>query len=189
MSGIPTVQFISGLPVAISPEVTAAFTNGFWSGSINVLGPATDMYFIADDTAGHIGLSVPFTTEYIADSDSDGLLDEWEMAHFGSLAASPNSDADADGLTNLQEQAAGTHPLDAGSALRVVGVEFNGSDVNVQFTSIAGKAYRVERSNQLGSGEWTPVADNLPGINGVLQVTDFGAGATSPAFYRVRLLP
>jgi hypothetical protein len=73
--------------------------------------------------------------------------------------------------------------------LRVVGVEFNGFDVNVRFTSVAGKTYRVERSSALAFGQWNTVVDNLPGINGVLQVTDFGVATLSPVFYRVRLLP
>jgi len=189
LNGIPTAQFISGAPVAIVPEVTSTFTNGVWSGALNVLEPAAQMQFVADDTAGHLGSSAPFTTEYVADSDGDGLLDEWELTYFGSLDASPGADADGDGLTNAQEQTAGTHPLDSASVLRVLGVEFNGFDVNVRFTSVAGKTYRVERSSALAFGQWNAVVDNLPGINGVLQVTDFGVATLSPVFYRVRLLP
>jgi thrombospondin type 3 repeat protein len=147
------------------------------------------MHLIADDAAGHLGLSVPFTTEFIPDSDGDGLLDEWELTYFGSLAASPNADSDLDGLTNLQEQTAGTHPLDSANVLRILGVDFDGSDVNVRFVSVAGKTYRVERSDRVGSGEWTTVIDNLPGIGGVLQVTDFGGAGGSVRVYRVRLLP
>lgn len=189
LSGIPIIQFLSGLPVEITPDVTAAFTNGVWRGAINVLEPASNMHFVADDTVGHIGLSAPFTTEFIPDSDGDGLLDEWELAYFGSLNASAHADADADGLTNLQEHTAGTHPLDPVSVLRITGVEFNGSDVNIHFTSIAGRTYRLERAEQLAAGQWTIIADNVPGIDAVLQVTDFNAAATPTRFYRVRLLP
>src|SRR5262245_25819064 len=45
-----------------------------------------------------------------ADSDNDGLPDEWELRHFGNLNQGPNGDPDGDGLTNLQELAAGTNP-------------------------------------------------------------------------------
>ena len=46
------------------------------------------------------------------DSDSDGLPDEWELAHFGSThAAHPADDPDGDGLDNAGEVAAGTNPL------------------------------------------------------------------------------
>lgn len=187
--GIPTVQFISGSSVAVTPEVTAAFNKGVWSGSINVLEAASEMFFVADDSAGHLGFSVPFTTEFVADSDDDGLLDAWELAYFGSLSASPGSDPDSDGLTNLQEQNAGTNPLDAASVLRIVRVEFTGSEVNLGFTSIAGKTYRVEAANALAPNAWTVVADNVPGIDDVLQISDFDNGGSGQRFYRVRLVP
>lgn len=44
----------------------------------------------------------------VSDSDSDGMDDEWEIAVFGSIEANANEDADADGLTNLEEFIAGT---------------------------------------------------------------------------------
>ena len=188
LSGMLPAQFISGSSIAVTPEV-ATFSNGLWTGAITMLEPSSSMSLVADDTAGHIGFSAPFMAEFVADADSDGLLDEWELAHFGSLAASPGDDPDGDGLTNLQEQTTGTHPLDHSSVLRVLKVTFDGSDVVVHFNSIIGRTYRVERSDQLASGQWTPVADNLPGIGEVLQVSDFGAAAGSPRFYRVRLLP
>jgi hypothetical protein len=187
--GYPTIQFISGASVPVTPEVTAAFDKGVWTGALNVLEPASQMYFSADDAAGHVGFSVPFATEFVADSDADGLLDEWELTYFGSLSPTAGGDADGDGLTNLQEQNAGTNPMDGNSVLRVVSVEYNGATVNVRFTSVAGRTYRVETSNQLTSGSWSVVVDDLPGINDVLQVTDFGSGAAGHRFYRVRLLP
>ncbi len=45
------------------------------------------------------------------DSDQNGLPDWWEMKHFGQLGIFPQADADADGLTNLQEYQQGRHPL------------------------------------------------------------------------------
>lgn len=44
------------------------------------------------------------------DSDSDGLPDLWEMSFFENLDASPGSDGESDGLTNLEELNAGTDP-------------------------------------------------------------------------------
>jgi alpha-tubulin suppressor-like RCC1 family protein len=46
-----------------------------------------------------------------ADTDANGLADQWEIAHFGAIGADPNADADGDGLTNIQEYRLGTDPL------------------------------------------------------------------------------
>jgi subtilisin family serine protease/subtilisin-like proprotein convertase family protein len=47
----------------------------------------------------------------ILDSDQDGLDDNWELAHFGSLAYGPQDDLDGDGFSNAREQVMGTNPL------------------------------------------------------------------------------
>ncbi len=52
------------------------------------------------------------------DSDSDGLLDSWEIQYFGNLAQDASGDFDADGWTNLQEYNAGTNPA-AGAGFQV----------------------------------------------------------------------
>lgn len=49
------------------------------------------------------------------DLDADGLDDDWEQLHFGSLADAPDADPDADGYTNLAEFQAGSHPLSLAS--------------------------------------------------------------------------
>ncbi len=50
------------------------------------------------------------------DTDADGLLDAWEITHFGNLTSQDGSDdSDGDFATNLQEQLAGTNPTDTTS--------------------------------------------------------------------------
>jgi len=44
------------------------------------------------------------------DSDTDGLADNWEFSHFGSLAETAAGDFDSDGLSNLDEFNIGTAP-------------------------------------------------------------------------------
>ena len=45
-----------------------------------------------------------------ADTDLDGLGDDWEQFYFGSLAFDGSSDFDGDGVSNADEAAQGTHP-------------------------------------------------------------------------------
>ena len=50
-------------------------------------------------------------TAWAVDNDGDGLQDEWELSYFVSLADQDASgDPDADGLTNIEEEAFGTDP-------------------------------------------------------------------------------
>lgn len=59
--------------------------------------------------------SVELTIEGVAihDTDKDGLDDDWELAHFGSLAAGPREDPDGDGLANAVEQLLSSDPNSA----------------------------------------------------------------------------
>jgi large repetitive protein len=45
------------------------------------------------------------------DTDGDGLTDLWELRWFATIDAEPDGDPDEDGLTNIEEEAAGTIPL------------------------------------------------------------------------------
>ena len=47
----------------------------------------------------------------IADTDHDGLDDDWEMARLRTLDYGPQADPDGDGYNNAREQIMGTDPL------------------------------------------------------------------------------
>ncbi|MBL7646873.1 MAG: leucine-rich repeat domain-containing protein [Candidatus Hydrogenedentes bacterium] len=84
------------------------------SGWINVLddlngaprpqGPEVDMGALEDHTP-----------PVVTDSDNDGLLDAWEIEHFGNLNQNGQEDFDNDGLTNAEEFENQTDPTDADS--------------------------------------------------------------------------
>ncbi len=58
----------------------------------------------------------PNSSASFPDTDADGLVDGWEITHFGSLAAQTAAgDADGDGATNAQEYAARSKPADSWS--------------------------------------------------------------------------
>jgi autotransporter-associated beta strand protein len=62
------------------------------------------------DAAGNF-FEKPLTLTVVNDSDNDGLDDTWELTYFQNLSATASENPDTDGLTNLQELTAGTHPL------------------------------------------------------------------------------
>ncbi len=134
---------------------------------------------------------LPFTTAAVqvpADSDGDELNDDWEIVHFGSLAATADADPDGDWWTNAQEQAAGTDPNDQTSALHITAIESLNGDLVLSFTTVAGKSYRAEYSDDLPADTWTTFADDIPGTGSIVQVTD-PSPAPEVRQYRVVLLP
>jgi hypothetical protein len=62
------------------------------------------------------------------DRDTDGLLDSWELTHFGHLAFSAGDDPDHDGIGNADELARGTHPFDPASAAITLFVRADGGE-------------------------------------------------------------
>ncbi len=129
----------------------------------------------------------------LADTDMDGIPDEYETAH----GFNPNDpadaalDADGDGFTNRQEFLAGTDPRDPESLFRIVTALRNAIDgsVAVTFTSITGKTYRVEYRDDLESGPgWTAFIPNLAGTGGNLVQQDPAAAGKPRRFYRAVLV-
>lgn len=75
---------------------------------------------------------------------------------------------------------------------RITQLDFPAGAPRVAFTTINGRAYRVERKNGLLESDWAPVNNGTTtaGNGGVVQVTDNepGAGSQPHRFYRAVLL-
>ena len=98
---------------------------------------------------------VPGRVTVLADSDGDGLPDEYESA----MGLNPTNasdaalDSDGDGLNNCEEYWAGTNPRDPKSVLKV---EWNGDGENgaLRFYAVSNETYVLERRPQAAAGTW-----------------------------------
>jgi len=105
----------------------------------------------------------------------------------------PDEDTDGDGMTNLQEDEAGTDPLDSRSRLAVSDVAVAGDDVLVTWQAVGGKRYIVQ-TNATPSGIGFADSGSVISIPGSSSTTtnylDIGGATKVPSrFYRVRLVP
>jgi uncharacterized repeat protein (TIGR03806 family) len=125
------------------------------------------------------------------DSDFDGMPDSFELANGfnrfnGNDAA---QDADADGMTNLQEYLAGTNPRNVNSVLRITRVNRFSNDLVLSFLGGTGKTFVIERGTNLPILNWLTLTNVASGANSNVTVTNRN-GVTAPReFYRIRVAP
>ena len=57
---------------------------------------------------------------------------------------------------------------------------------HIEFQSIAGRSYRVEWTDDLKAGKWTPLTQEaIAGTGQMIKIIDAGAGTQKQGFYRV----
>lgn len=137
--------------------------------------PGTDLLGVARPLDGdNAGGAAPDMGAYefiheAADSDSDTLLDRWEID--GGLDPTqaggddgPGGDPDGDGMVNSDECTADTLPLDADSCLEVLGLTTAGGALRLDWKGGIAAAQYIDVHPDLTNGAlpWTCVHTNLP---------------------------
>jgi hypothetical protein len=189
---VPNIRLLVENPITITPGQSGNFINGQWTGTVTIQEPGTNVFLRALHDTGRAGIGNTFAVEPLADTDGDGLPDNWELRYFGSLddaRGGASQDPDGDGLTNLQEFRAGTDPMNGGSSVRITSVSVAGDQVRMTFSSIAGKHYRVERTDSLAGALWLVVAENIVATGTEVEVVGRAESGQRVGFYRVRVLP
>lgn len=182
--------YIGGTAVVTGADGSASFTV-----QLNAIIPIGNTVVASiTDPSGNTSMFSPGVMVTGADSIHDGITDAWRVAHFGS--ATPTNaqscatcDPDHDGLNNLQEFFAGTDPNDSSSALRSGSLTADGNDLVLSFSTVSGITYRVEYKNDLTTGSWLLLADQILGTGNTIQLTDPNAAPTGHRYYRVEVLP
>ncbi len=151
------------------------------------VGVYTTAFYAADDD-GTVSSNVIITV-LSDDTDGDGIRDEWELGHFGSLTnLSANSDWDADGFPDLHEYLAGSNPTNQASLLEATATAAtpggSGGFV-VTWQSESNKSYLLARSTNLLEG-FIGIASNLPAVYPLNSYTDAVATNVS-SIYRIEL--
>ena len=112
------------------------------------------------------------------DTDGNGLSDIWQ-AYYNVGPVDPNDDLDGDGMTNAEEEDAGTDPLNAESGLFIAGivvdnvtpapkVDFEG-DIHIRWPSQLGKMYQLEGARTV-QGRWQEVGTPQAGTGDPIEL-------------------
>jgi len=165
--------------------ITLFDTNCFFTVT-NVQPPAGSLsYRVAvTNLAGNVNSSTA-TLTVLADTDGDGLPDQWEATHG---LADADGDADGDGATNLAEYLGGTDPNNPQSYLRIEGVSWEGTNFwRVSFVANSNRTYAVQARERLGDGSAFRNVADVPAAptNRVVEITRPADDFKQQQFFRL----
>jgi hypothetical protein len=126
------------------------------------------------------------------DRDGDQLPNDWEEL-YGFNPSDPNTaahetylDGDVDGILNIEELVAGTHPVDDFSYPRIVMMP-GASNPVVSWPGVTGRLYDLLISTSLlNEAGWMMIQTGVPGTGPELSVTVTN-GAPAESFYQFRV--
>lgn len=167
-----------------------ALANGQLTGTPTHSGTFTFTVHLTDSTNAVATRDFDLTvTAYPADSDSDGIPDDWETANGLTVGLDDaTSDGDGDGQSNLAEYLAGTDPQAAASVFAIHSIQPTADhQITLTWSGTAGRIYQVWSSPDLIT--WTPLAPVVPcETSGPISATVPGGGAPL-LFFRLSTAP
>jgi hypothetical protein len=170
-------------PVTMTPA-SLTLQNGSFTGYITITQAGADVRVTSNDGANHTGQSAGINVTSTTDTNNNGLPDAWESSNSVTNASGDN---DMDGMTNAQEYLAGTNPNSPSSKFQISSVSKSGTSVNLSWSAVAGKLYRISYSNNMNT--WTTLSTlHLASTTSTLSHS-VGSGTHQKQFYRVEIVP
>lgn len=120
------------------------------------------------------------------DSDGDGLDDDWEITHFGTLSRDGTGDLDGDGTSDLEEFKAGTSPTNNASIFKTFVLRsIGGQPPTILWNAVVGKTYVVQYKDDLTQANWSSIDGVISAKSTTASAMDTTSPARSERFYRV----
>jgi hypothetical protein len=160
--------------VVPSYEVTATV-----NGTSRALAVVSDSDYTVNDLnpGDEVTVSVRAVNPYDTSSKSSSSVSTHSI-----LVLDAANDEDGDGMSNGDEQIAGTNALDPSSRFQIESIGSTIDGIELKWTPVLGRTYTVEARQDLSSGTWASVATGL--TNGTY--TD-SVISPSRKFYRLKV--